>query len=70
MNPFEDEDRVYRVLINEEEQYSLWPASIDVPSGWSVALEKTSRQLCLDYINEQWTDLRPRSLREAMERQQ
>ncbi|MGW6504519.1 MbtH family protein [Nonomuraea angiospora] len=70
MNPFEDENRVYRVLINEEEQYSLWPASIDVPSGWSVALEETSRQACLDYINEQWTDLRPRSLREAMERQQ
>lgn len=56
------------MLINDEEQYSLWPAFADVPAGWKVVLEETDRQTCLDYIERHWTDLRPRSLREAMEK--
>ena len=66
-NPFEDPDGRYLVLINDEAQYSLWPAWIEVPAGWSVKLDETDRQSCLDYINENWTDMRPKSLVEAMD---
>lgn len=64
-NPFEQADGVYLVLINGEGQYSLWPAFIKVPEGWTVVLERQTRQACLDYISSQWTDLRPRSLHSA-----
>ncbi|GAA3399575.1 MbtH family protein [Paenibacillus hodogayensis] len=64
-NPFEQADGVYQVLINEEGQYSLWPAFVDVPSGWQVVYERQSRHACLDYIGAQWTDMRPLSLRQA-----
>jgi MbtH protein len=53
------------VLVNGEEQYSLWPAWKAVPSGWRSAKEGT-RQECLGYIDRVWTDLRPASLRKAM----
>lgn len=65
-NPFEDETAVYRVLVNDENQYSLWPEFADVPAGWYVVLETGSRAECLDFINEQWTDMRPKSLADAM----
>ena len=65
-NPFEDEDGRYHVLINDEGQHSLWPAFIDVPEGWRVVFEDNTRQACLDYIEENWTDMRPNSLIEAM----
>jgi MbtH protein len=61
-NPFEDENGTYVVLINDEGQYSLWPEFIDVPAGWTTVHEPASRQTCLDYINQNWTDMRPRSL--------
>lgn len=61
-NPFEHEEGTYVVLINDEGQYSLWPAFIDSPAGWNIALEQDKRQVCLDYISSHWTDLRPRSL--------
>ena len=67
-NPFEDSEGTYLVLINGEEQRSLWPARIDVPTGWRVELSETDRQTCLDYIEKHWTDLRPKTLREAMEK--
>jgi MbtH protein len=66
-NPFDDPDGEFLVLINDEEQYSLWPSATAVPDGWTVAKEAAARQECLDYIEEHWTDMRPRSLREAME---
>lgn len=66
-NPFEDPDGRYLVLINDEEQYSLWPSFIAVPDGWKIAKDESSRQECLDYINENWVDMRPRSLRESMD---
>ena len=66
-NPFEDEDGRYYALINDEGQYSLWPAFIDVPEGWTIVHGEESRQSCLDYIEENWTDMRPKSLIEAME---
>ncbi|UGQ11812.1 MbtH family protein [Yinghuangia sp. ASG 101] len=65
-NPFEDEDARYLVLVNHEDQYSLWPASIDVPAGWRVDHPEDTRQACLDHIERTWTDMRPRSLVEAM----
>lgn len=62
-NPFEDDTAGYLVLRNEEDQYSLWPEFAAVPAGWQVALDRTSRAQCLDYINQTWTDLRPASVR-------
>jgi MbtH protein len=66
-NPFEDDDGTYLVLVNHENQHSLWPAFADVPEGWTVAHREDSRQACLDYIEENWTDMRPKSLVEFME---
>jgi MbtH protein len=66
-NPFENEDASYLALVNDEGQYSLWPAFAEIPAGWTVAHPADSRQACLDYINEHWTDLRPKSLVDAME---
>ena len=67
-NPFEDENAVYHVLINDEGQYSLWPSFITVPDGWMIVHASDSRAACLDYINKNWTDMRPRSLIEQMNR--
>jgi MbtH protein len=61
-NPFEDPDASYRVLVNHEGQYSLWPASQPTPNGWSVAHDTDSRVSCLEYIEKNWTDMRPLSL--------
>jgi MbtH protein len=66
-NPFENEQGAYLALVNHEDQHSLWPADIDVPDGWTSVLGPTDRQSCLDYINEHWVDMRPKSLIEAME---
>jgi MbtH protein len=67
-NPFEDENGVYHVLINDEGQYSLWPSFRDVPQGWTIAKKSDTRAACLDYINQNWTDMRPKSLVERMEK--
>lgn len=64
-NPFEDDDAQYRVLVNDEGQHSLWPEFIDVPQGWTIAHDLDGRQACLDWIEANWTDMRPRSLVEA-----
>ncbi|MFI8437989.1 MbtH family protein [Streptomyces sp. NPDC079020] len=61
-NPFEDNDASYYVLVNEEGQYSLWPAFAEVPAGWTVRHGQDTRQSCLDYVEENWTDMRPLSL--------
>lgn len=61
-NPFEDETAEYLALVNDEGQYSLWPAAIAVPQGWHTALGPAPRQACLDHIGEVWTDMRPTSL--------
>jgi MbtH protein len=65
-NPFENEDGLYLTLVNDEGQYSLWPAFAEVPAGWTVAHGEDTRQACLDYIEENWTDMRPKSLVEEM----
>jgi MbtH protein len=66
-NPFEDEDAQYLVLINEEGQHSLWPVFADVPDGWEVIFGEDGRQACLDFIEKNWTDMRPNSLIKQME---
>lgn len=63
VNPFDDPDGTFSVLVNDEEQHSLWPSKLPVPPGWQIAHEDDTRQACLDYIEENWTDLRPRSAR-------
>ncbi|MFI6038020.1 MbtH family protein [Streptomyces sp. NPDC051315] len=65
-NPFDDENGTFHVLVNDEGQHSLWPVFADVPDGWRVVLGDAARDECLQYVEENWTDLRPRSLREAM----
>lgn len=61
-NPFEDAEGSYLVLVNEENQHSLWPSFVDVPAGWTTAHGADTRSACLEYIERTWTDLRPRSL--------
>ncbi|MFD0692247.1 MbtH family protein [Actinomadura fibrosa] len=62
VNPFDDEARAFVVLANDEGQHSLWPSSTAVPDGWRVILGESSRQRCLTFVDEHWTDLEPRSL--------
>lgn len=50
MNPFDDHDRAFSVLVNAEEQHSLWPGDLPVPSGWRVAHADDTRAACLDYV--------------------
>jgi MbtH protein len=66
-NPFEDPDGRYFVLVNNEGQHSLWPTFIEIPSGWDKTFGEAGRQACLDYIEESWTDMRPKSLVIAMQ---
>lgn len=61
-NPFENEDGRYLVLVNAENQHSLWPAAIAIPAGWTPVQGEDTRQACLDYVEASWTDLRPASL--------
>jgi len=66
-NPFDDEDGLFVVLVNDERQHSLWPAAIAVPDGWTVVHETDTRAACLEYVETHWTDLRPASLIAATE---
>lgn len=66
-NPFDDGNGEFYVVVNEEDQHSLWPTFAEVPAGWRVAFGASDRIGCLDYVEEHWTDMRPKSLRIAME---
>nr|UDM84263.1 MbtH [uncultured bacterium] len=61
-NPFEDADAKFLVLVNDENQHSLWPEFAEVPAGWRAVLGPDSRQSCLSYVETHWTDMRPASL--------
>lgn len=65
-NPFDNAEGQYLVLTNTEGQHSLWPAFADVPAGWSLVHGPEAREECLEYIERNWTDLRPKSLIEAL----
>ncbi len=62
-NPFDDPEGRYYVLVNDEERHSLWPSFVEVPEGWRIAFGEDTREACLAYIETNWTDLRPVSIR-------
>ncbi len=61
-----EDTTLYSVVVNHEEQYSVWPADRDLPLGWTATGKTGLKSECLAYIGEVWTDMRPRSLRERM----
>lgn len=63
----ESDNEQYHVVVNHEEQYSIWPAGRELPLGWSNAGFTGSKPQCLDYIQDVWTDMRPLSLRKKMD---
>jgi MbtH protein len=65
-NPFDDENGVFLVLVNDENQHSLWPSFADIPDGWRKVYGTDTRAACLEYVETNWTDLRPASLIAAM----
>ncbi|HEY0170103.1 MAG TPA: MbtH family protein [Pyrinomonadaceae bacterium] len=68
MSMREDEDNTtYKVVVNHEEQYSIWPADRENALGWNDAGKSGPKAECLAYIEEVWTDMRPLSLRKKME---
>jgi MbtH protein len=67
MSDPQDATTAYRVVVNHEEQYSIWPEGREIPAGWREAGRSGTRAECLAYINEVWTDMRPLSLRQRME---
>ena len=67
----ESEDTtIYKVVLNHEQQYSIWPVDRENPPGWRDAGKAGSKQECLAYIGEVWTDMRPLSLRKQMDGEQ
>lgn len=66
MSTVDGDERTYRVVVNDEQQYSIWRADRDLPAGWYAEGLTGSRQECLDHIGEVWTDMRPLSLRLRM----
>jgi MbtH protein len=62
-----EDDRTYEVVVNDEEQYSIWAADLAVPVGWRTVGVRGPKADCLAHIEAVWTDMRPRSLREAMD---
>ncbi|AKK25732.1 MbtH family protein [Mycobacterium sp. EPa45] len=64
-NPFDAEDGRFYVLVNDEEQHSLWPAFAEIPAGWQVAFGEAGRAECVEFVERSWSDMRPRSLRSA-----
>ncbi|MCF3119829.1 MULTISPECIES: MbtH family protein [Streptomyces] len=67
-NPFDDENGTFLVLVNDENQHSLWPAFAEVPAGWQTVFGEDTRKACLEYIEEHWKDMRPKSLIAEMEK--
>lgn len=65
-NPFDDEHGQFSVLVNNENQHSLWPQFAAVPDGWTAVFGPSGRADCLEYVEENWRDLRPKSLIDAM----
>ena len=63
----EEDTTIYTVVVNHEEQYSIWPTYREIPLGWTAVGEEGRKAECLAYIEEVWTDMRPLSLRKKME---
>ncbi|MBM3807736.1 MAG: MbtH family NRPS accessory protein [Acidimicrobiia bacterium] len=67
MSSHEEDTTVYRVVINHEEQYSIWPEWKEIPAGWRAVGPTGKKDECLAYVKEVWTDMRPLSLRKWMD---
>lgn len=67
-NPFDDAEGEFLILVNHELQYSLWPSKLAVPPGWSTTGPRGNRQVCLEWIDKNWTDMRPCSLQREIEK--
>jgi MbtH protein len=63
----DSEDTIFQVVVNDEEQYSIWPAEQGLPAGWRAEGPLAPKQQCLDYIDEKWTDMRPLTVRRQFE---
>lgn len=63
---FGDDNTIFDVVINEEEQYSIWPSYKPVPDGWRSVGKQGAKADCLAYVEEHWADMRPKSLRDAL----
>ncbi len=61
------DDRQYQVVRNDEDQYSIWLVELEIPDGWEIVGDAGSRSDCLQWIEEHWTDMRPKSLRQALD---
>ena len=68
INPFDDDNGSFYVLVNSEEQHSLWPSFVDIPAGWTTAFGAADRSSCLEFIETSWPDIRPKSLRQRLSR--
>lgn len=66
LNPFDDDNQRFFVLVNNEEQHSLWPIFAAIPAGWRVVFGEADRAACLRYIEESWPDIRAKSLRDML----
>jgi len=63
---WDDADAILEVVVNHEQQYSIWPADREPPAGWSKAGKRGNKAECLAWIDEVWTDMRPLTLRKKM----
>lgn len=69
MSVFDSDDVTFQVVVNPEEQFSIWPSFKTLPAGWSPVGVSGTKQECLAHIEKHWTDMRPLSLRQHMKRQ-
>ena len=67
MSDEREDTTIYKVVVNDEEQYSIWPADRENPLGWNDAGKQGTKAECLQYIEQVWTDMRPLSLRQRMQ---
>jgi MbtH protein len=67
MSEFGESSAAYKVVVNQEEQFSIWPTDRDAPLGWREVGKSGPKEDCLSYIEQNWTDMRPLSLRKKMD---
>ncbi|WP_207001549.1 MbtH family protein [Trinickia mobilis] len=65
-SPFDNKDATFFVLVNDEGQHSLWPEYVAIPEGWNAKFGPEAKERCLEFVKENWTDMRPRSLIETV----
>jgi MbtH protein len=70
MSIFDEDKAVFDVVINHEEQYSIWPQGREIPLGWKAVGQTGTKSECLDHIKTVWTDMRPLSLRKQMDQRE